>query len=515
MQPRSTNKEQLPEHVHAFFDSHIYPHAVKEIRLIQTHISWVFLTGHFAYKIKKPVDFEFLDFTTLAKRKKACDDELTLNRRFAPGIYLDVLPIHKHDGAFRISNDSDSRKDIVDYCLKMVQFDQCDLFETRIESNRFDPTWMDQLATIVAKFHQGAANNPYINQFGDPQLLYNHIQENLHIAEEHLHTHEITQTLIDLKQQINVSFNTSKQQLLMRQQNHHIRNCHGDFHLNNITLFNNKPTPFDCIEFSDAFRMIDTMNDVAFLIMDCDARKRSDLGYRFLSRYLEQTGDYEGLQLLPLYLSYRAGVRGKVSCLSASNATLQQRETSKSYNAAEDYFRLAAQYLLPRQPQLFMIGGLSGSGKSHLSLIGLQHEKAIIIRSDATRKRLAKQHTKLPLYGTRMHQLTYQALFDAATTSIKAGFSVILDATFLHPASRKSVIELAATLHIPFSFYWLDIDAVTLQTRIEQRNIEGSDISDADLNILKNQLREYQRPSDPHISFLQHSDVWPIKASPV
>ncbi len=515
MQADSIDKQKLPEHVHAFFDSHIYPHAVKEIRLIQTHISWVFLTGDFAYKIKKPVDFGFLDFTTLVKRKKACDDELILNRRLAPDIYLNVLPVHKRDGAIQIGNDLDNRKGIVDYCLKMVQFDQPDLFDNRVESNLFDPVWMDQLAGIIAEFHQKAERNAYIEQFGDPQLLYNHIQENLHIAEEQMRTHPMIETLIDLKKQINTSFNASRQQLSMRQQGHHVRNCHGDLHLKNITLFNNKPTPFDCIEFSDAFRMIDTMNDVAFLIMDCDARKRSDLGYRFLSRYLEQTGDYEGLQLLPLYLSYRAGVRGKVSCLSASNATLQQRETSKSYNAVEDYFRLAAQYLLPRQPQLFMIGGLSGSGKSHLALLGLKHVKAIIIRSDATRKRLARQHTRLPLYGTRMHQLTYQAMFDAATTSIKAGFSVILDATFLHPASRKSAIELAATLHIPFSFYWLDIDPVVLQTRIEQRNIEASDISDADLNILKSQLREYQRPGDPHISFLQHSDVWPVKAPPV
>ncbi len=505
------DKEGLPAHIQAFLDPATYPHPVKEIRLIQTHISWVFLTGGVVYKIKKPVNFGFLDFTSLAKRKRACADELRLNRRLAPGIYLDVLPLYRSEGGYRIGNSPGNRHHIIDYCLKMVEFDQNDLFDLRLEQNRFDPQWMDQLALSIARFHLTAENSPSIEQFGNPELLYDHIQASLHVAGEHLHAGRMIRVLESLKQKSRKWFSAAKEALAARQHDHHIRNCHGDLHLKNIALFNNRPTAFDCIEFNDEFRMIDTMNDAAFLVMDCDARNRADLGYRFLSRYLEQTGDYAGLELLPLYLSYRAGVRGKVSCLSADNPALRQDEAAELYNAARDYFVLAEQYLSHRKPHLFIIGGLSGSGKSHLSLLGLRYEKAIIIRSDATRKRIAEHHTELPLYSQTMHRLTYQAMFDAAKTALKAGFSVILDATFLHPASRQAVIELGATLNTPLSFYWLEMDKELLRKRIKQRAARNSDISDADLEVLKGQLDKYRRPDEPCIQFVTDSNNWPIR----
>ncbi|MDX8403286.1 MAG: AAA family ATPase, partial [Mariprofundaceae bacterium] len=482
-------------------------------------ISWVFLTGDFAYKIKKPVNFGFLDFSSLAKRKKACADELTLNRRLAPEMYLDVLPIYKNTGRnepnYLIGKDTgDSRStddgNIVDYCLKMVQFDQHDLFDTRLQQYRFDPRWMDQLALSIAQFHLSAEQTPYIETFGSPEFLQSHIQESLHVAAEHFTTGEMPEILTSLKNKSRECFNVSREKLAIRQRDHHIRNCHGDLHLKNITLFHHIPTPFDCIEFNDEFRMIDTMNDAAFLVMDCDSKGRSDLGYRFLSRYLEQTDDYDGLQLLPLYLSYRAGVRGKVSCLSV-NTTLQQGEVLALYNTAGHYFTLAEQYLSSSQPRLFILGGLSGSGKSHLALLGLKHEKAIIIRSDATRKRMAKSHADLLLYSNEMHQMTYQSMFNAAATAIKAGFSVILDAAFLHPASRQTAIALAATLNIPFSFYWLDIDKETLRERVKQRIAENSDISDADLNVLEDQLSQYQRPDESCIQYITDNDHWPLE----
>ncbi|MES0372370.1 MAG: AAA family ATPase [Mariprofundaceae bacterium] len=511
------DKQKLPAHIQALFDPSAYPHQAREIKpeeikLIQTHISWVFLTGEFAYKIKKPVNLGFLDFSSLSKRKQACKDELILNRRLAPEIYLDVLPIYikrdHHKSGYQLGNDSTDPDHTIDYCLKMIQFDQNDLFDARLQQNRFDPLWMDQLALSISQFHLSAEQSPYIEKFGSPGFLQSHIQESLNVGEKHLTSGEMPETLANLKERSRECFNGSREKLKARQHNHHIRNCHGDLHLRNITLFNNIPTLFDCIEFSDEYRMIDTMNDAAFLMMDCDARNRSDLGYRFLSRYLEQTGDYDGLQLLPLYLSYRAGVRGKVSCLSV-NATLQQNEISKLYDAAGDYFTLAADYLTPDQPRLIIIGGLSGSGKSHLALLGLKHDKAIIIRSDATRKRITKDHPGLSLYSDEMHRLTYQSMLNTASTAIKAGFSVILDATFLHPASRQSAIELADSLKVPLLFYWLDMDASILRERVKQRTVENSDISDADLKVLEDQLSNYQRPDEPCIQFIRDSNSWP------
>jgi len=506
------DREALPEHIRLFLNPAAYPHPVREIELIQTHISWVFLTGSFAYKIKKPVDFGFLNFTTLEKRRKACADELILNRRLAADIYLDVLPIYQKDEAFRLGIGSDSNSHIVDYCLKMVQFDQDELLDVRLEQGRFDPCWMDQLALLIAEFHLHAETGPVIERFGDPNFLYDHIQENLHVAERHPHIGQPDRTIANLRNKSRKWFDTFRERLAARQQNHHIRNCHGDLHLKNITLFNHTPTPFDCIEFNDEFRMIDTMNDVAFLIMDCDARGRSDLGYRFISRYLEQTGDYEGMQLLPIYLSYRAGVRGKVAYLEADDPAIEQDERSQLQNTAQHYFELAGQYLAPGAPCLFIIGGLSGSGKSHLALLGLRHLRAVIIRSDATRKRIAKQHRDLPLYSDAMHRLTYQAMLDAAASSVHAGFSAILDATFLHPASRTAAVKLAESLNIPFSFYWLDIDEERLRERVKQRSIEGSDISDADLQVLESQLTQYQRPAEPYIQYIKESGSWPPEA---
>lgn len=506
------DREKLPAHIQALFDPLAYPHQTDEIRLIQTHISWVFLTGDFAYKIKKPVNFGFLDFSSLSKREKACADELILNRRLAPEIYLNVLPIYiksdQHNTDCRIGVNSTDHVEIIDYCLKMVQFEQHDLFDIRLQQNRFDPLWMDQLALSIADFHLRAEQSPYIEKFGSPEFLQNHIQESLHVAEEHLTTGEMPETLTRLKKRSSERFNASREKLEARQHDHYIRNCHGDLHLRNITLFNNVPTLFDCIEFSDEYRMIDTMNDAAFLVMDCDAKNRPDLGYRFLSRYLEQTGDYDGLQLLPLYLSYRAGVRGKVSCLSV-NTTLQQDEVSELYSAAGAYFTLAAEYLSLDQPHLFIIGGLSGSGKSHLALLGLKHLKAIIIRSDATRKRIA-ENSDIPLYSDEMHRLTYRAMFSAATTAIKAGFSVILDATFLHPASRQTAVELAESLKAPLQFYWLDINEEVLRERVQQRTVENSDISDANLKVLEGQLNGYQPPDEPCIQFIRDSNNWPL-----
>lgn len=512
------NHVALPDHLQALLDPSFYPHHVTKVSLIQTHISWVFLTGNFAYKVKKPVDFGFLDFTTLQKRKKACLDELRLNRRLAPDIYLDVLSIYKSADSYLLGAMRSKEDQVTDYALKMVQFDQHDLFDQRLKQGDFNPQWMDQLAETVADFHSSAETGPKINHYGNPEFLLHHILENLSIAGQQQSLDQSDTPLDHLTAMSRKRFKQLHAKLKERQQHGYIRDCHGDLHLKNITLYNGLPTPFDCIEFSDEFRMIDTMSDVAFLIMDCDSMGRSDLGYRFLSRYLEQCGDYTGLALLPLYLSYRAGVRAKVSCLLANelreDGISNRTETENALYQASHYLSLAKQYLSNQQkPELIVIAGLSGSGKSHLSLLALEHSKAIIIRSDATRKRIANDHPQLPMYGNEMHKLTYQAMIDAAATTIKAGLPVILDATFLHPDSRESVDKLAARENAPFTFYWLDINDETLRERVRLRSQHGVDISDADIQVLEQQLSRYKRPDEPYIRYVDNSGRWPPKTT--
>lgn len=495
------NNPPLPPHISPFTDPAFYPHKTGSIVMLQTHISWVFLAGAFAYKIKKPVNLGFLDFTSLQQRHTACLKELQLNRRLAPGIYLSVLPITRQPDGYRLNGETTA----IDYCLKMVRFDQQDLFDRQITQRTFNPIWMDQLAGKIAAFHAGAEPSGADAR----SRLILHIDANFQAAASHPQTGLAGSWLVQLTQQTHDTLNRLAPLLIQRQQNGRIRDGHGDLHLKNITLFKGEPTPFDCIEFNDAFRTIDTMNDAAFLIMDCDARERPDLGVRFLSRYLEQTGDYEGLSLLPLYLSYRAGVRGKVACLLADDPGTPDEERSQHLNAAADYFRLAARYLNKKTPTLFAVGGLSGSGKSHLSLLGMAAEHALIIRTDATRKRIAANHAELPLYGEAMHKLTYQTMLNDARTALQAGYSVILDATFLHPGARAATAALAAELAIPLTFYWLDIAADTQRERIKSRSHSGEDISDADLQVLEQQLAGHTMPEEPFITPLRTSNRWP------
>ncbi|MDT8376659.1 MAG: AAA family ATPase [Mariprofundaceae bacterium] len=510
--------QPLPAHVQAFTDSGFYPHPAADITMLQTHISWVFLAGAFAYKIKKPLNPGFLDFTTREKRLQACSAELSLNRRLAPDIYLQVLPVLQRGDAYILGSGLEQHQEAIDYCLKMVRFDQRDLFDVRLTEAKFDPAWMDELATTIAGFHRHAESSPRISRFGGPGFLQRHIEANLEHAGRALPQDVPPPLLSGLKRESGVWLERCRSMIRQRQERF-VKNCHGDLHLKNITLFNNRPTPFDCIEFSDEFRMIDTMNDVAFLVMDCDSRNRSDLGYRFLSRYLEQSGDYDGLKLLPLYLSYRAGVRGKVSCLLLSELA-DESGSGESASAAlhhdiRHYYSMAAQYLTgTKKPELFIIGGLSGSGKSHLALLALRHTSAVIIRSDATRKRIAADHPDLPLYGEKMHRLTYRAMFDAAEKTLDAGFSVILDATFLSPASRERTAALGREKGVAWHFYWLDIEPETLRARVGRREADGRDVSDADLRVLQEQLAGYVRPAEPCIEFISDSSHWPQTPKP-
>lgn len=492
---------ELPLHIKPFTDPAFYHHSTGKILMIQTHISWVFLAGDFAYKIKKPVSFDFLDFSTIDKRLLACMKEIELNRRLAGDIYLEVLPISTDNGSYKLGAGSTA----ADYCLKMARFDQQDIFERRVVDHRFNPEWMDSLADQIAHFHQSTIRS----DAAATQLLIDHITANLQVADAHPQTGFDTEMARQLKESCHQLIERQRPLLFQRQQSGYIRDCHGDLHLNNIVLFNGRPTPFDCIEFNDAFRTIDTMNDVAFLLMDCDAKDSKEAGLRFLSRYLEQTGDYGGLMLLPLYLSYRAGVRGKVACLLADDPGLDTTSQYAQLSAARDYFNLSASYLQPSSPRLFGIGGLSGSGKSHLALLGMQKEHAIVIRSDATRKRIASDYPDLPLYGDAMHKLTYQTMFDAARKTLQAGFSAILDATFLHPGARAQAASIAEELNVPLKFYWLDIEPDTLRARVAARTEAKSDISDADLSVLNRQLANHERPNENFITYLYSSDHWP------
>lgn len=484
-----------------------YPHPAQSIRMLQTHISWVFLVGSYAYKLKKPLDLGFLDFTSLEKRHYFCKQELHLNQRLAPAIYLNVLPISLADGSYQLDNTDN----IHDYCLKMLRFSQDDVLDQRLNNGTFDPIWMDILAKDIAKFHATAKTNRNIQTFGNIDLLRKHITGNIQVAKEHSAIFVSSNQLNAITQFSEDFILKHAKDFATRQCDGYIRDGHGDLHLKNIALFQGKPVVFDCIEFSDEYRMIDIMSDVAFLVMDCDARGRSDLGFRFLSRYLELSGDYGGVALLPLYLSYRAGVRGKVACLLSDNKEVDVNEESQQSSESVAYFNLAESYTTSAQPRLFAIGGLSGSGKSHLALLGCGIERAIIIRSDATRKQLASKYPELKLYNEEMSVKTYASMFKNAKTALAAGYSVILDATFLQHKFRENIRQLAQSENVKYHILWLDVDVSVLHKHISQRMQTEKDISDATLYVLDMQMADYQRPQEPDIRFLSSTEKWPIE----
>ncbi len=391
----------------------------------------------------------------------------------------------------------------------MVQFSQHDLLDQRLHDGSFDPAWMDILARDIAIFHANAETSQSIRSFGDIHFLREHIMANLGIAEKHASISADGDQLEHIRQCSENVLRQHTDDIAARQRGRHIRDCHGDLHLKNMALFRNQPMVFDCIEFNDEYRMIDTISDVAFLVMDCDARARPDLGFRFLSRYLEFSGDYDGLSLLPLYLSYRAGVRGKVACLLSDDHGLDADEKARQQAEGTRYFDLADSYTSSAPLRLFAVGGLSGSGKSHLALLACGIERAIIIRSDATRKRIiAGGCAPLDPYGADMNARTYETMFTAAKIVLASGFSVILDATFLRQRDRERVRQLAVSLGVKSRIFWLEVDEQVLRQHVRKRMREKTDVSDADLRVLDVQLTQYQRPEEADIHFLSSSGEW-------
>ncbi|RME81326.1 MAG: hypothetical protein D6771_08480, partial [Zetaproteobacteria bacterium] len=372
-----------PAMIASLRDPQNLPHPAADVELKETHISWVLLAGEFAYKIKKPVNFGFLDFSTLDARKRYCELEVELNRRMAPELYLGVLPVRRQGARFFIG---EGTGEIVDWAVWMRRFPDEDLLDARLARGDFDPAWMEALALRVARFHAQAQVAP--EGFGTAAQLREHVLDNIAVARRWV-GRGLDAALVDALAAWAERTCADKAELIeARRREGYVRACHGDLHLRNIVLWRGEPIPFDCIEFNDDFRFIDVMNDVAFLVMDLDARKHPAFGLRFLSVWLEQTGDYAGLALLDLFRFYRAGVRGKVALLTAGG-TADEHTRAQFIEEARRYFQLAQSYTMPRTPKLYAVGGFSGSGKSHLARIGMEKAHALVIRSDATRKRIA------------------------------------------------------------------------------------------------------------------------------
>lgn len=507
----------LPPLIQQMLQSGFYPHPVVEpIKLIQTHISYLFLTGDFAYKIKKPVNFNFLDFSTLERRQHFCQEELRLNRRLSPQLYLAVLPItaSKDSAQYQLALETDS-VGVAEYTVQMRQFPQDNLLSHLFECGKLTASDMQALGKQVASFHSSAQTGEEIQRFGDVAAVRQVAEDNYAISRSYIGRTQ-TQTQFDQTHTFTEQFFAEHHDWFhQRQLEGKIRECHGDLHLNNVCFYQDQIQIFDCIEFNQELRNIDTIYDAAFMVMDLEFKGRSDLANIFLNTYLEQTGDYWGAALLPLYLSMRAYVRAKVNSLVLDDSGIPSAEKQQAQEQAAAYYQFAWAYTQPRQGQLVLMSGLSGSGKTTVARQVAPAIEAIHIRSDAVRKHLVG----LPLdqrgnvtggpesgiYTPEITHQTYERLLELGIFLAQQGRSVVLDAKYDRQEFRQAAIAQAQAQHVPLKIFYCTAPLEALRDRLQTRT---GDIADATADLLTAQLEATEPFTDTEQAYVQtiHTD---------
>lgn len=474
-----------------------YPHDVESVRRIDTHISVVLLTGRYAYKLKKPLKLPFLDFSTLARRRALCLREVELNRRTAPSLYLDVQPIAETAGAIRIGGGDDP----VDYAVRMRQFPDADRLDHVLERGALSVTMARQLADDVATFHGRAQVAPSPSEWGTPAEVEADVIGNFDLLRQHREAGAISSArLASLQRAQLAEIRDLSDVLRERQRNGRVRDCHGDLHLSNIALIDGRAVPFDCIEFNDAFRWIDVMSDLAFLLMDLDHRNANRLATAVLNRYLERSGDYAGLRTLCLYQGYRALVRAKVGALQLAQGGAPACDTQAGLREIDAYITLAEHYATPKvgakRPVLLITCGLSGSGKSWLAEQLAARTGAIVVRSDVERRRLfdVDSTDTAARYSETATAATYERVGECALAALDAGLDAIADAAFLRREQREQFAALAGAAGYGFAVLHTTAPVETLRERLVARSLVGKDPSEADLEVLGQQLRSAELP---------------------
>jgi aminoglycoside phosphotransferase family enzyme/predicted kinase len=462
---------------------------VVKVDRLETHGAHVFLAGERAYKIKRAVKYPFMDFSTLKKRRKACERELELNRRTAPDLYLGVRTIRRGaDGRLSFGDAGE----IVEYAVEMRRFPQDELFDRIATRGGLDAGLLEELVAEVARLHGTAESYGPDSGCGGAEGIRRILEGNLDGLADAADIFS-AEAIDDLRAAATAEFETCAETLDARRRQGRVRQCHGDLHLRNIVRIGGKPVLFDCIEFSDEFARIDVFYDLAFLLMDLVRRRLTGAANQVLNAYLGMTGDFGGLKPLRLFLSLRAMVRAKVAALAAVSV---DRDSAREEALAEDaqaYFRLAREFLLTPQPLLLAIGGRSGTGKSTVAR-ALAPELAgplgaVLLRSDVVRKRLFGVPPSVPLpermYDREATAEVYAELRRLAGIALRAGLPAIVDAVHAIPAEREAVAQVAQESGARFAGIWLDAPEARLIERVGER---VGDASDADADVVRRQM---------------------------
>ena len=478
-------------------DAAVYAHPVDDIRLVETHISWVILTGDYAYKIKKPVDLGFLNFSTLGRRRHYCEEELRLNRRLAPDYYLAVIPITGSEREPVLGGEGAA----IEYAVQMKQFATDRQLDVMLEAGRLLPAHLDAVARLVARFHQQVDIATDDSEYGEPAAICHAVRENFTQIRQYLGRQTPLALLEPLAHWVEAACTRLTPLFRQRKADGFVRECHGDMHLRNLAWVDEQPLVFDCIEFNPQLRWIDIISEVAFLVMDLQDRAQPWLAWRCLNVWLEGCGDYAGLALLRFYLLYRALVRAKVEAIRAGQAGISETEQTAVLNACHVYLQLAESYTAANQPVLIITRGVSASGKSTLTQPLLEQLGAIRIRSDVERKRLFGLEPDTDqaaavgggIYTAAAGEQTYTRLAVLGGEVLAAGYSVIVDAACLRPEQVARFRELAESRQVGFVILEFRASPAVLRQRIAQRE---RGVSDADREVLEHQLANWQTLSE-------------------
>jgi hypothetical protein len=480
-----TDLERCASMVDGLLDPAAYPHPVGQVELIETHISWVLLAGDSAYKLKKPVNLGFLDFSTLARRRLFCREEVRINRRLAPTLYLGVIAVRGSVEQPRFGGTGP----VLEYAVQMRRFPQSALLTNR----PLDAATIDRIAERVARFHAEIPSVPGDSPCGTPDAVLAPMLDNF----DHVLGAEIEpgtrNSVVRLRHWTRTRFEVLRPKLAQRRRDGFVRECHGDMHRGNIALQDGEPMIFDAIEFSPTLRWIDTMSELAFLVMDLREIGKEGLARRLINRYMEITGDYEGLEVLRFYQVYRAMVRAKVIAIR-----MQQPGADRLHDCAElhRYLELAKRTTQPLRPRMFITHGLSGSGKTELGHRLREHLPLIQLRSDIERKRLFHLPLEIRtaaapnagIYSIDATRRTYDRLLTLAGAVLASGYSVMLDATFLRRQQRDAARALADRIGCSFTILALDAPLRVLRERIRVRFASRTDASEARPDILEAQI---------------------------
>ena len=476
-----------------------YPHPVDKVRQIQTHISWVFLAGDYVYKIKKPVDFGFLDFTTLEKRRFYCNEELRLNKRLCPEIYLDVIAINEIDGKITINGDAEP----IEWALVMKRMPDEGLMPKIIEQESLGTGHMDKISSKLVPFYMSAEGGPVVKEYGKIDTIKENTEENF------TQTQAFINKLIDKSVYESICDYTrtfikkNREFLESRILDGWIKEGHGDLYSANICFDfpNDNVHIFDCIEFNERFRCGDIAADVAFLAMDLDFHGLPQLSQRFINNFSREIKDPGLIKLVDFYKCYRAYVRGKIGCFTWASEGIDKKTKKTAESQARQYFKLAHRYTgdLP-SPDLFVFYGLSGTGKSTLAQGWAKKCEIPIYNSDVVRKELVMGVSSLEshkeafgkgIYSPATTEKTYKKMARLAGRHLMMGESVALDATYTSSNERRRVIDLAGTADAKIHFIHCTCPDEVIKKRFKARAVDPEKVSDGRWEIFLEQKKNF------------------------